>query len=261
MAARILPYPGAQAVGRAIAVLKVFTDARPRLTLADITRATRLNKATAYRLVAALEKEGLVARDSSGEAYSLGPEAIALGGRALRASDVRGASRAELEMLAQATRETATLEVLVGREVLIVDEVISPQLVGSTPSLGTRWPAHATSTGKAILAHLPLSERNTYLRRALSRHTAHTLTAEQLRRAFRQIEANGYATVSDELEIGYAAVAVPVFNHDGRPVGALCVGGPTARLTPGRLAELAPLVVQAARRASTRLGYQPPSAG
>jgi DNA-binding IclR family transcriptional regulator len=255
MAARTVPYPGAQAVSRAIAVLKAFTDARPRLTLADITRATRLNKATAYRLVAALEKEGLVARDSGGEAYSLGPEAIALGGRALRASDVRGASRAELEALAQATRETATLEVLVGRDVLIVDEVISPQLVGSTPSLGTRWPAHATSTGKAILAHLPISERNAFLRRVLSRHTAHTLTADQLRRALPSIEANGYATVRDELEIGYAAVAAPVFNHEGQPVGALCVGGPAARLTPERLVEFAPLVKQAAGRVSARLGF------
>lgn len=261
MATRTVPYPGAQAVGRAIAVLKAFTDARPRLTLAEISRATRLNKATAYRLVAALEKEGLVARDPGGEAYSLGPEAIALGARALRASDLRGACRAELEGLAQATRETATLDVLVGRDVLIVDEVIGPKLVSGTPSLGTRWPAHATSTGKAILAHLPVSEQNAYLRRALSRHTPHTLTADQLRQALREIVLSGYATVCDELEIGYSAVAAPVLNHERRPVGALCVGGPTARLTPTRLAELAPLVVQAARRASARLGYQPPSAG
>jgi DNA-binding IclR family transcriptional regulator len=261
MAARTIPYPGAQAVSRAIAVLKAFTDARPRLTLADITRATRLNRATAYRLVSALEKEGLIAREGDGEAYSLGPEAIALGARALRASDLRRACRAELEGLAQATRETATLEVLVGREVLIVDEVISPQLVGGTPSLGTRWPAHATSTGKAILAHRPASEQNAYLRRALSRHTPHTLTADLLRRAFRQIAANGYATVCDELEIGYSAVAAPVLSHEGHAIGALCVGGPTARLTSARLAELAPLVMQAARRASARLGYKPPSPG
>lgn len=260
MNTRLSPYPGAQAVSRAIAVLKAFTDTHPRLSLAEITRATRLNKATAYRLVAALEREGLIAREENGEAYRLGPEAIALGARALRASNLRGACRAELEALAQTTRETATLEVLVGREVLIVDEVISPQLVGGTPSLGTRWPAHATSTGKALLAHLPASEQNAYLRRSLSRHTPHTLTADQLRRAFRQIVADGYATVCDELEIGYSAVAAPVLNHEGHPAGALCVGGPTARLTPERLAELAPLVVQAARRASAKLGYQPPSA-
>ncbi|MDW8328257.1 MAG: helix-turn-helix domain-containing protein, partial [Anaerolineales bacterium] len=90
MNTRLSPYPGAQAVSRAIAVLKAFTDTHPRLSLAEITRATRLNKATAYRLVAALEREGLIAREENGEAYRLGPEAIALGARALRASNLRG---------------------------------------------------------------------------------------------------------------------------------------------------------------------------
>ncbi|MGQ0603238.1 MAG: helix-turn-helix domain-containing protein, partial [Anaerolineales bacterium] len=88
MTARVSPYPGAQAVSRAVAVLKAFTDSQPKMTLADITRATRLNKATAYRLLAALEKEGLITREGGSEAYRLGPEAIALGGRALRANDL-----------------------------------------------------------------------------------------------------------------------------------------------------------------------------
>src|SRR3970282_1195809 len=155
MATQSAHYPGAQAVARAIAVLKAFTDSNPQLTLAEITRATRLNRATAYRLLAALEKEGWVARNKESEACRLGPEAITLGARALRANDLRSVSRAELEALAQAAGETATLEVLADGEVLILDEVHGHHLVGSTPSIGTRWPAHATSTGKVLLAHLP----------------------------------------------------------------------------------------------------------
>lgn len=254
MATPIAPYPGAQAVSRAVAVLKAFTDARPRLTLAEITRATRLNRATAHRLLSALEKEGLVARDA--EAYRLGPEVIALGGRALRSNDLRVAGRAELAALAQATRETATLEIIVKRDMLIVDEVISPNLVGGTPFVGTRWPAHATSTGKAVLAHLPAGDLGAFLRRPLPRFTEHTITSgDKLRRELARIRTLGYATVRDELEIGYAAVAAPVFSHEGRAVAALCVGGPAARLTPERLAEIAPLVQQAAERTSQRLGF------
>jgi DNA-binding IclR family transcriptional regulator len=256
MAPRVSPYPGAQAVSRAVAVLKAFTDGQPKMTLADITRATRLNKATAYRLLAALEKEGLIARDG-GEAYRLGPEAIALGGRALRANDLRSAARAELEALAHATRETATLETLVGRDMLIVDEVISPNLVGGTPFVGTRWPAHATSTGKALLAHLPTAELNSFLRRALPRITAHTLhTAERLRRELGRVRAAGFATVREELEVGYAAAGAAIFNHDGRVVGALSVGGPAARLTEARLAEVGPRVAEAAERVSIQLGHR-----
>ena len=79
MSTRPSPYPGAQAVSRAVAVLKAFTDARPHLTLAEVARATRLNRATAYRLLAALEHEGLIAR-ASDDGYHLGSEAIVLGG-------------------------------------------------------------------------------------------------------------------------------------------------------------------------------------
>src|SRR5215212_9367759 len=106
-------HPGTQTIARAIAILKCFTDAQPQLSLADIVQATRLNKATAYRMLTALEKEGLIARLGDGEAYRLGSEAIALGGRALRATSLHGVSQRELEALAQATGETATLETLI----------------------------------------------------------------------------------------------------------------------------------------------------
>jgi DNA-binding IclR family transcriptional regulator len=248
--------PGAQAIARAFAILKCFTDTQPQLSLADVVQATKLNKATAYRMLAALEKEGLVARYADGEQYRLGPEAIALGGRALRATSLYGASHGELEALAHAFGELATVETLVADEVFILNEVMSPRLVGAMPSIGTRWPVHATSTGKAMLAHLPAEEQEPLLRRPLPRFTPHTRTAAGLRAELTQIRRQGYATVCDELEIGYAAVAAPIFNHQGRAVAAICVGGPTVRLAAARLAELSGPVRQAAQRISARLGYR-----
>ena len=249
-------HPGAQTIARAIAILKCFTDTQPQLSLADVVQATRLNKATAYRMLAALEKEGLIARQSDSDSYRLGPEAIAIGGRAQRATTLHGASQNELETLAHATGETATIETLVGDEMFILNEVMSPRLIGAMPSIGTRWAAHATSTGKAALAHLPVAELEPLLQRALIRFTPHTLTPAALRRQLVQVRGQGHATVCDELEIGYAAVAAPVFNHQGRVVAAICVGGPTARLSAARLAELATPVKQAATRISERLGFR-----
>jgi IclR family transcriptional regulator, acetate operon repressor len=244
-------YPGAQAVARAIAVLKTFTDDHPQMTLADITCATRLNRATAYRLVSALEKEGLVARDKESEAYHLGPEAIALGARALRANDLRSVCHPELEALAQATGETATLEVLADGGVLILDEVQGHHIVGSTPSIGTRWPAHATSTGKVLLAHLPEAA----LPHSLPQFTHKTITKpDALRRELARIRERGHATNVAEFEAGYNAVSAPVRNHAGTVVAAVGVGGPDARLTPGRMEEIAGMVREAADRISHRLG-------
>ena len=253
MATRSAHYPGAQAVARAITVLKAFSDTQPQMTLADITHATRLNRATAYRLLAALEKEGLVMRDRQSEAYRLGPEAITLGARALRANDLRSVSRPELEALAQAAGETATLEVLADGEVLILDEVHGHHLVGSAPSIGTRWPAHATSTGKVLLAHVPEAA----LPRSLPQLTEKTITKPgTLRRELAYIRKQGYATNVAELEAGYNAVSAPVRDHEGKVIAAISVGGPDTRLAPDRLEEIAEMVQDAAGRISQRLGYR-----
>ena len=133
---------------RAVALLKLFTDVRPEWGLTEVARAAGLNKTTAHRLLSALTREGLLARSATTEAYRLGPEAIALGARALRANDLRTVSRIYLEDLVKRSDETATVEVLVEAEVLILDEMHSRKWLHASPSVGTRWPAHATSTGK-----------------------------------------------------------------------------------------------------------------
>jgi len=115
------PYSGTQAVRRAIALLKAFSDGAPERGLADLAAAARLHKTTAFRLLSALASEGLVVRVPGSQTYRLGPEAIALGGRALRANDLRSVARPALAALAARSGETATLETLVEGDVLIVD--------------------------------------------------------------------------------------------------------------------------------------------
>lgn len=250
------PYPGTQAVARAVSLLKVFSDTRPAWRLADLARAARLHKATAHRLLTALEREGMVARDTSGERYRLGPEAIALGARAVRANDLRAVSRAELEALAAATGETATLEVLAGGDMLILDEVLGHALIGATASVGTRWPAHATSSGKAVLAALPDAERAVIVGARLARRTDRTITSPAaLARDLARVRRRGYATAVQELERGFTAVGAAVLGPDGRPLGAISLGGPSGRLPPARLAQLGRAVRAAAVRISTAVGH------
>jgi len=221
---------GTQSVARAVALLKAFTERRPEQRLADLARTARLHRATAHRLLATLEHEGMVARDAGGELYRLGPEAIALGARAIRATELRGAARAELEALEAATHETATLEVPVGHDMLIVDEVLGHAMIGATASIGTRWPMRLTSTGRAFLA----------------------ATSGGKDPAGRK----GYAVARGDLEKGYSAVGAAVFGVDGRAVAAISVGGPSARFTAARLPKLGGQVRAAAERISTALGYR-----
>lgn len=251
------PIPGTQAVARAMRLLKQFSDAVPERGLADLAREAGLHKATAHRLLAALEREGMIARDGSGERYRLGPEAIALGARAARATDLRAAARGELLALAARSGETATLEVPAGADMLIVDEVLGRALISASASAGTRWPAHATSTGKAVLAALPADERRAMTGRRLVRATARTIIRqEQLRRELARASRAGYAVAVEELEPGYAAVGAAIRDEAGRPVGALSIGGPAARLNARRLRQLGPVVRAAAQRVSQALGYR-----
>ena len=251
-------YPGTQAVLRAVHLLKAFGPAPGELSLSDLVRAVGLNKTTTYRLLTALEAEGLVQRAPSGDGYRLGPELLALGSRALGASDLRHAGRGELSALALATRETASLEVLVGAHALILDEAMGSHLVGTTPSVGTRWPAHATATGKVLLAELEEDELRALLGDTLPALTPRTVTDPAvLRRELGRIRDRGFATNVEELEPGYTAVAVAVRAQGGRVVAALSIGGPRLRLSPERLLEVGKLLPAPAARISERLGYQP----
>lgn len=244
-------------MSRAVGLLKAFTPERPVLRLPDLARLVGLNKTTAHRLLSALTGEGLLERLPGGGGYRLGPELLALGSRALSASGLREASHAELQALALATRETVTLEVLVGRDVLILDEAIGDYVVGSMPSRGTRWPAHATSTGKVLLAHLPVAALEPLLAGPLAAPSPRTITdPAELRRELARVRSRGWAAAAEELEIGFVAIGAPLRDAAGEVVAAVSVGGPKGRLVPARTRELLALLVAAADRISTRLGHQ-----
>jgi DNA-binding IclR family transcriptional regulator len=234
-----------------MALLKVFSDERPEWGLSDIARAARLNKTTAYRLLTALEAEGIVARSTASDSWRLGNEAIALGALALRSNDLMSTARPELRALVRDTGETASLEVLVGDDVVILDGVEGPSLVGASSEIGTRWPAHATSTGKMLLASAPRAR----LPRRLRKLTPRTITdPARLERELERIRQRGYATAIEELETGYVAVGAPVRDPDGRTIAAISIGGPTSRLTSRRIPGIGRRVVRAADRVTELLG-------
>lgn len=245
--------PGTQAISRAVAVLRTLALARNGLGVSELAAEMKVNKAAVFRILGALEAEGLVARDSA-DAYRLGPGLIALGSAALGAADLGSATHDELVALVEQTGETATFEILAGRDVLIIAEVQGRFLLGTAPELGTRWPAYATSTGKVLLAFTnPTAPLRTLAKRASRTIVSHNV----LERELQQVRRNGYATASDELEVGFTAIAAPVRNHLGAVVGAISINGPTARLTKQRLKDLVGAVRDSADRASRRLGATP----
>ena len=243
------PPQGAQAALRAIRLLKLFTIERPEMSLAELSSAAGLNKTTTHRLLRALQSESLIDRNPATSAYSLGAGLMALGVQALASSDLRRRVRPILKTLARESGETATLEIPFEDSMLILDEVSGSHVLGSAGNIGTRWPMHATSTGKALIAFDEAGAER--LATNLKRLTPQTVVdLDALKPQIAEIRRRGYAVTVDELEDGFSAVATVIRGALGEVQGALSIGGPTQRLNSARRAELGKLLCRAAERLS-----------
>lgn len=253
--------PGTQAVVRALGILRALAEARSELGLGALADTLGLHKTTVFRLVGALAQEGFVVHDSARQSYRLGPTLLWLGAQARRSTGLHAAARPALVALAAAVDETATLEVLVGDEVLIVEEAQGPYLLGASTEVGMRWPAHATATGKVLLAASP--EPHELLLKpqpsgALARVGPRSITCvRELAGQLPQVRAAGAAVTFEELEAGFTAVAAPVSDARGRVIAAIGVGGPSSRLAEGRLDVVTAHVRAAAGEVSRALGAAP----
>lgn len=246
MQAKIAP-KGAQAALRAIRLLKLFTVQMPELQLAEIAAGAALNKTTAHRLLQALLSEEMLERNAATGAYRLGPGVMALGVQALSNNDLRLRARPLLKRIAEETGETATLEVPIEDTMLILDEVTSKHFVGASGNVGTRWPIHATSTGKALIAFEQGGVQR--LATTLTRLTARTITQlDDLQLQMQEIRSRGFAETVDELEDGFSGVGTVVRGGGGEVVGALSICGPTQRLSENRREKLGMSLCSAASK-------------
>ena len=241
------PPQGAQAALRAIRLLKLFTAAMPEMSLAEVSGRAGLNKTTTHRLLQALSSEAMIERDESNGTYRLGAGLMALGVQALSSSDLRLRVRPTLKRLARDSGETATLAVPIDDSMLILDEVAGQHVVGAAGNVGTRWPMHATSTGKALAAF----DEQVIARLApeLPALTAQTIVRrEELEEQFSTIRQRGFAESVDELEDGFSGVGTVIRGGLGEVLGTLSICGPTQRLSASRRASLGEMLRSAAAR-------------
>lgn len=246
-----------QSIQRAVLLLKAFDVDRPELGVSELSRAVELPKSTVARMLATLEHEGLVERADGSDKYRLGFLLVRLAGRVAHARDLRGVARPALLALGERSRESVHLALLDGDEVVNVEQVPGPHLIGETNWLGRRTPPHCAANGKAMLAFLPAPEAERLLRAPLAAFTPNTVVdARVLRGQLAQARACGYAYTLGEVEEGLNAIAAPIRDADGTVAAAVSVSGPSYRVTPERIPELGALVVAAAAEISARLGYR-----
>jgi len=241
---------GTQAVDRAAELLVRVVESAEPLAFTALVDASGLPKSTTSRLLAALERHGLLQRDRDG-AFRPGA-VLARYASHTGAADLIALAQPVLERLGDKTGETINLAVPSGGAVEQIAQVDSRYLLGATNWVGLRVPLHCSALGKVFLAFgaatLPDGR--------LERRTQHTITSRAvLADDLDAVRHNGYAVARDELEPGLIAVAAPVRDAGGAVVAAVSISGPSIRLTEDRVDEITTLLRTEAETLSSVLGH------
>lgn len=235
-------------VGKALDVLDRVAAAGRPVRFTDLLAGADYPKATLYRLLQTLVRQGMLAHDPAGGTYSLGVRLVRLAHVAWRQASLAPIARPHLDRLAAALGETVHLAQLDHGQVLYVDKRSAARPVAMFSEAGKVGPAYCTGVGKAMLAFLPEDELAGALAlQSFHRFTPKTLTTPQaLAAELARIRARGHACDDEEHEPGIICVAVPVQNRAGRVLGGLSVTTTTARATLADLARQVPALARTA---------------
>ncbi len=222
-------------LAKGLGVIRAFSREHPTLSLSDVAAATRMPAATARRCLLTLEELGYVTR--SGRQFVLRPKVLELGAAYLESMNIELLTKTHLEELARRTGDSAALCVLDGTEIVYIARASIRTLVRLEAHVGSRFPAHATSTGRVLLAGLGEEHLKRYLDTAsLMALTEHTVTEPaKLRQIVEECRRSGYSAVEDELAYGVVALAVPVFDQARRVVAAINTSSHSRRVSKAKL--------------------------
>lgn len=234
---------------KAFQVLHAFDGSRRHMTLADIARASGLDRSATQRLVYTLETLGYLRRIPDTRNYGLTPKVLQFSYNYVRANELIDKASPYLLDISRTLGETTNLQELDGHEIVFVARFPGHHLVNVDIAVGSRLPAFFTASGTAILSRLTDEHRREILARTrLDPITPYTeVDPDKLMDRVQRVAEKGYAIIVNETVLGDISVAAPVTDHRGLAVAAINISVPTTRWTVARVeAELAPHVQVAA---------------
>ncbi|MDX2273986.1 MAG: IclR family transcriptional regulator C-terminal domain-containing protein [Hyphomonadaceae bacterium] len=243
---------------RGLSVLRAFGQHNPEMQLSEVAAATNLPPAVARRCLHTLVQLGYVAKH--GRRFLLRPEVLAFGSAYVSSMNLETVALPPLQNLRDQTGDSSSMAVLSGHDILYIAHVSTHRPIRVSANVGTRFPAHATSLGKVLLAFQPEAAIEAYLETAqLTRFTERTVTSPaEMRARLARVRENGFDSACDELDFGIVSVAVPVFDKDRRITSAINCSTMPTRISEDELVRTRlPLLQQAAREIQTALIQRP----
>ena len=249
--------PRIQTLARASAIIDVIAAGGDEgVGLSEISRATALNKTTAFNLLASLVTLRFIEQDEHSRRYRLGLRNLELGRIVQQRLHISHLARPILADLCKKTNETVNLGLPDLSDLLVVESFQGSRLLHATAYGGWRYMYHCTALGKAFMAHWDAPMRRTVYRLCgLPRQTSRTITdIDTLEAQLDQFRSQGYALDVGENEVGVNGMARAIVNGMGDVAAAISVAGHSNRLTEDVMEQIAPDVIAAANAISAALG-------
>jgi DNA-binding IclR family transcriptional regulator len=251
--------PNAASVGateRSFSIIEQLGE-RGGCGVSELAESLSISKSTVHNHLQTLRSLGYIVQD--GDEYRLGLQFLGLGDRARQHHDLYHVAKPETDSLVEAVGERAQVMVEDDGVGIYIYQSLADQAVRTDSHIGTVVDLHATSVGKAYLAHLPDDRLDEVLEAiSFTEQTPDTLTeVESLRAELDEIAERGYAFNDEERTVGMRAVGAPILSaDDDRVLGAISVSGPTTRMKGTWYREEVPeMVTQSAQIIGIRATY------
>ena len=221
---------------KGLAVIALFSAEHPDLTLSQVARALNLTPGSARRVLHTLETLGYLTCEEN--RFSLTTRVLQLGFAYLSSQPLAKVARPVLMELANTLHANCSIAVLDNTDVVYVARATYRLIKRDFVALGSRFPAHATSPGKVLLATLPDEElRKRYKNKPIEQFTPNTVgSVKALQSELVEVRAQGYAINDQQTFLGHRSVAIPL-QVDGHTVAALLAGSQVSNVTVAMLRE------------------------
>lgn len=225
-------------LAKGLSVIETFTADRPRQSIAEVSAACGLDRATARRCLLTLAHHGYAEYD--GKFFTLTPRVLRLGTACLATMPLPQIVQPLLDDLSDRIGQSSSVSILDGREIVYVARAAQRKVMAIGLMPGSRLPTYCTSVGRVLLAALPEAEARSILGPGpLPARTPMTLTdPEAILAELARIRALGHAVIDQEVETGLRSIAVPIFNARGRVIAALNIGVAAVQSSVGDLAPM-----------------------
>ncbi len=244
-------------VDKAVRIVQLLAEHPEGLGINALCRQLDTQKPGLLRILASLTAPGWVIKDPHSLRYRLGYRLLTLGAQALLGPHFQDIAHQGLRQLAQETHETANLGVLDQWQVVFIDQMEGVQAIRLQVRVGSRAPVHCTALGKALSANAPQDVLNALWAMApYPRFTSHTLCTDgELQDELERVRQQGFAVDGEEHRDGIRCIGAPIRNYHGDVVAAMSISGPTTRIPPAAVSDLAAIVMRIADDVSRQLGY------